>query len=97
MPASHQVPGFSWVVVVLVLNVIQPWRRVGTRIAGLVPFAGDWILRIARGGDELSAVTLVRFFGTHIWVLPAALVTLIGVHLYLVIRVGISAPPEKDE
>jgi quinol-cytochrome oxidoreductase complex cytochrome b subunit len=55
------------------------------------------MLRIARGGDELSAVTLARFFGTHVWILPAALATLILVHLYLVIRIGITAVPTKDE
>ena len=42
-------------------------------------------------------MTLARFFGTHIWVLPTALATLVGIHLYLVIRVGISAVPGKDE
>ena len=54
-------------------------------------------MRIMRGGDELSAVTLARFFGAHVWVLPAALLTLMGFHLYLVIRNGISAVPKKDE
>jgi quinol-cytochrome oxidoreductase complex cytochrome b subunit len=83
---------------------LLPWDQkafwattVGTRIAGVVPVIGPWILRIMRGGDELSAVTLARFFGTHIWVLPAALAALILVHLYLVIRIGISAVPEKAE
>ena len=83
---------------------LLPWDQksfwattVGTQIAGLAPFAGDWMLRIARGGRDISAVTLARFFGTHVWVLPADLLTLIGVHLYLVIRIGISAVPEKGE
>ena len=58
---------------------LLPWDQkaywattVGTRIAGVAPVIGDWILRIARGGPDLSAVTLARFFGTHVWVLPAA-------------------------
>ena len=83
---------------------LLPWDQkaywattVGTRIIGVVPGIGEWLLRVARGGDELSAVTLARFFGTHIWVLPAALATLIGVHIYLVIRIGITAVPKKDE
>ncbi|MEW5938713.1 MAG: cytochrome b N-terminal domain-containing protein, partial [Chloroflexota bacterium] len=66
-------------------------------IAGVAPVVGDYLLRIARGGDELSAVTLARFFGTHVWVLPATLAALVGIHLYLVIRVGISAVPKKGE
>jgi ubiquinol-cytochrome c reductase cytochrome b subunit len=83
---------------------LLPWDQkaywattVGTRIAGVAPGIGNYLLRIARGGDELSAVTLARFFGTHIWVLPASLVTLVIVHLYLVIRIGITAVPTKDE
>jgi quinol-cytochrome oxidoreductase complex cytochrome b subunit len=103
----------TWITGVLLLLVVVgfgftgyllPWDQkaywattVGTQIAGLVPFVGDWVLRIARGGPELSAVTLARFFGTHVWVLPAALASLIGVHLYLVIRNGISAVPSRGE
>jgi quinol-cytochrome oxidoreductase complex cytochrome b subunit len=70
---------------------------VGTRIIGVAPVIGEWMLRVARGGSELSAVTLARFYGTHVWVLPAALILLVGVHLFLVIRNGISAVPGKDE
>ena len=66
-------------------------------IIGVAPVIGEWLLRVARGGSELSAVTLARFFGTHVWVLPASLLTVLGIHLYLVIRIGISAVPEKDE
>lgn len=83
---------------------LLPWDQkaywattVGTRIAATPPIIGDWILRIMRGGQELSAVTLTRFFGVHVWVLPTALISLIVFHLYLVIRLGISAVPGKSE
>jgi quinol-cytochrome oxidoreductase complex cytochrome b subunit len=83
---------------------LLPWDQkaywattVGTEIAGVAPGLGDWVLRIARGGEDLSAVTLARFFGAHVWVLPAALLTLIVIHMYLVIRIGISAVPERNE
>ncbi|MFN2126184.1 MAG: cytochrome b [Candidatus Promineifilaceae bacterium] len=83
---------------------LLPWDQrafwattVGTRIAGVTPVIGDSILRIMRGGEDLSAVTLVRFFGTHVWVLPVALISLIAFHLYLVIRIGISAVPRREE
>ncbi len=81
---------------------LLPWDQkafwattVGTRIAGTPPIIGDYLLRIIRGGSDISAVTLVRFFGTHVWVLPALLVILIGIHLYLVIKNGISAVPKR--
>ena len=69
----------------------------GTRILEVVPFFGDWLLRVARGGEELSAVTLSRFFGIHVWILPALMLLFVAVHLYLVVRIGISAPPKKSD
>ena len=83
---------------------LLPWDQkaywattVGTRIAGVAPGLGPWILRIMRGGEDLSAVTLARFFGVHVWVLPASLLLLLLIHLYLVIRLGISGVPTKEE
>ena len=83
---------------------LLPWDQksfwattVGTRIAGTVPLIGDTLLRIIRGGSDISAVTLVRFFGTHVWVLPSLLLLLIGIHLYLVIKNGISAVPKRGK
>ena len=103
----------TWMTGVILLIVVigfgftgylLPWDQraywattVGTRIVGVAPVIGEWMLRVARGGSELSAVTLARFYGTHIWVLPAALLILVGIHLYLVIRNGISAVPGKEE
>jgi quinol-cytochrome oxidoreductase complex cytochrome b subunit len=83
---------------------LLPWDQkaywattVGTRIAGVAPLIGDWMLRVMRGGDELSAITLARFFGTHVWVLPAILILFMLVHLYLVIRLGITAVPRRED
>lgn len=83
---------------------LLPWSQqsywattVGTQIAGTVPLIGGFILKVLRGGTDLSALTLQRFFSAHIWVLPAALAGLIGMHLYLIIRHGESAWPTKDE
>ena len=83
---------------------LLPWDQkafwatiVGTKIAEVTPFVGETLLRIMRGGPELSAVTLARFFGVHVWFLPAALLALVGIHLYLIIRIGISAPPKKED
>jgi quinol-cytochrome oxidoreductase complex cytochrome b subunit len=103
----------TWLTGVLLLLVavgfgftgyLLPWDQkaywattVGTLIAGVAPGLGPWILRIMRGGEELSAVTLARFFGAHVWVLPAALLTLLVIHMYLVIRIGITAVPKRDE
>lgn len=83
---------------------LLPWDQkafwattVGTRIAGVAPLIGKPLLEIIRGGEELSAVTLARFFGTHVWVLPTVLMLLLGIHLYLIVRIGISAVPRRED
>ena len=83
---------------------LLPWDQkaywattVGTRIVAVMPVVGNWLLRIVRGGAELSPLTLTRFYGVHIWVLPAALLLMLGIHLYLVISIGISDMPQKKE
>ena len=83
---------------------LLPWNQkaywattVGTAIPGTLPLVGQFITRVLRGGPDLSGVTLIRFYSVHIWWLPAGIITLIGVHLYLLIRLGISSVPKKDD
>ncbi len=104
---------FTWVTGVLLLfltlgmgftGYLLPWDQraywattVGTSIAATVPFIGNFINQVLRGGADLSAVTLARFFSVHIWWFPALLAGLIGVHLYMVIRLGISSVPKEQD
>jgi quinol-cytochrome oxidoreductase complex cytochrome b subunit len=83
---------------------LLPWNQkaywattVGTQIAGTAPIIGPFIIRVLRGGTDLSAVTLARFFSVHIWVLPVVIGLAIGIHLYLVVRLGIAGVPEKED
>jgi len=83
---------------------LLPWNQraywattVATQIGGSVPFIGKYILQALRGGPDLSALTLSRFFSAHIWMIPAVLAGLIGVHLYLIIRHGESHFPDKED
>jgi len=83
---------------------LLPWDQkaywattVGTRIAEVTPLVGRWILLLMRGGEELTGVTLARFYGVHVWALPATLMMLLLAHLYLVVRIGISAAPTRDD
>lgn len=98
----------TWIVGVLILQVILgfsftgyllPWDQkaywatvVGTRIAGTVPFIGDAVMHLMRGGPDVGALTLTRFYAVHIMLLPAALIGLVGLHLYLVRRHHIAGP-----
>ncbi len=82
---------------------LLPWDEkaywattVGTNMAGTVPFVGGWMLMLLRGGADLGAVTLSRFYSLHVLLLPALTASIVAVHLYLVIKIGISAPPEME-
>jgi menaquinol-cytochrome c reductase cytochrome b subunit len=83
---------------------LLPWNQkaywattVGTQIAGSIPFVGEFVLKALRGGPNLSALTLQRFFSAHIWMLPAVLAGLMGTHLYLIIKHGESHFPTKED
>ncbi len=82
---------------------LLPWDEkaywattVGTNMAGTVPMIGGVLVKLLRGGADLGAVTLTRFYAMHMLLLPAITGGLVAVHLYLVIKQGISAPPEME-
>jgi ubiquinol-cytochrome c reductase cytochrome b subunit len=68
--------------------------NIAAKQAARLPFLGGWLSHFVYGGDHLSALTLTRFFDFHVFIIPAAILALIGVHLYLVIYNGISEPPK---
>ena len=78
---------------------LLPWdqaayfgTKVGASIAGEVPVVGSVQQRIMLGGSDLTTVTLSRFFTTHVFLLPLALVGLVGLHLYLFRRATPAGP-----
>jgi len=78
---------------------LLPWNelsffatKVGTGMAGSVPIAGHFLLRLLRGGDDVTGATLSRFFGLHVAVFPAIATALVALHLLLVQRQGMSVP-----
>jgi cytochrome b6 len=82
---------------------LLPWNelsffatKVGTGIAGAVPVTGHFMLRLLRGGDDVSGATLSRFYGLHVAVLPAVSTALVAAHLLFVQRQGMSVPPSIE-
>jgi cytochrome b6 len=78
---------------------LLPWNelsffatKVGTGIAGAVPLAGGFLMRLLRGGDDVTGATLSRFYGLHVAILPAVTTALVVLHLLLVQRQGMSVP-----
>ena len=79
---------------------LLPWSQLSywattivTTIPTAFPYVGDFITHMLRGGETVSGITLNRFFALHVTFLPLFLIALIGVHLFLVRRIGISSPP----
>lgn len=62
--------------------------------AGRLPLIGDLAARFLLGGDTLGGATLSRFFAFHVFLIPAFIFGLLGLHIYLVFRNGISEPPK---
>jgi quinol-cytochrome oxidoreductase complex cytochrome b subunit len=66
---------------------------VGININGTAPFLGPYLAAFLRSGPEIGADTLSRFYSLHMLLLPGAIIGLIGLHLYLIVRLGVSSPP----
>ncbi|MGA2470379.1 MAG: cytochrome b N-terminal domain-containing protein [Solirubrobacteraceae bacterium] len=66
---------------------------VGININGTAPFLGPYLSDFLRGGAEFNATTLPRFYAIHMLIVPGAIAAMIGAHLYLVAKLGTSAPP----
>ncbi len=62
--------------------------EVGMKIASYTPLIGNWMITFLLGGDTVGPATLSRVFAIHVWLLPAALAPLIGIHLYLLRKHG---------
>jgi len=98
----------NWIVGLVLLQVILafgltgyllPWDQraywatvVAINISKLTPGIGELAAAFLRGGSEIGALTLTRWYAVHVLVLPALLVTLVAAHLYLMRRHGISGP-----
>ncbi len=66
---------------------------VGININGTGPIVGPYLSDFLRAGPELGATTLSRFYAIHMLLVPGAIIALIGAHLYLVMKLGTTAPP----
>ena len=82
---------------------LLPWDQkaywattVTINIARSTPLFGEQVAALMRGGVDLGALTLLRWYTAHVFLLPAALVVFVLAHLYLMRRHGISGPVQPS-
>src|SRR5271156_2564711 len=66
---------------------------ISASIAGRTPFIGSKVVDLILGGPIIGAETLSRFFALHVFVIPGLLIAFVGLHLFLVLRLGINEYP----
>src|SRR5581483_4176072 len=66
---------------------------VANNITGTGPILGPYLADFLRAGPEIGATTLSRFYAIHMLLVPGLIFALIGAHLYLVVKLGTTAPP----
>lgn len=78
---------------------LLPWDQkalwgstIGSEILGIIPGIGGWLLGLLRGGLEITGLTLTRFYGIHMLVLPVLAVLFLAAHFVIIRRQGISGP-----
>ena len=78
---------------------LLPWDQkafwatnVGINIVATVPVVGEPLAKLLRGGPMLGALTLLRFYALHVFVLPV--LTAIGmlIHFAMIRKQGIAKP-----
>ena len=100
------VVGVALLLVTLVLGLtgyLLPWdmnayfaSQVSLNITGTAPIAGPFIQDLAQGGGVMGTETINRFFGLHVWLMPALLVLLVGAHLTIFRHNGPAGRPVDD-
>jgi quinol-cytochrome oxidoreductase complex cytochrome b subunit len=66
---------------------------VGVNINASGPIVGPYLADFLRAGSEFTATTLSRFYSIHMLLIPGLIAALIGAHLFLVAKLGTTAPP----
>ena len=81
---------------------LLPWSQlsywattIATQVPEPIPVIGSYIVKLVRGGNAINPDTLTRFFTFHVVIIPAGILALVAIHLYLVRVLGISDPEQR--
>ncbi|HEY0786615.1 MAG TPA: cytochrome b N-terminal domain-containing protein [Acidobacteriaceae bacterium] len=66
---------------------------IGASITARVPFVGGYLVHALLGGPVIGGATLTRFFTLHVFVIPGLLMLFAGLHIWLVLKLGVNEWP----
>jgi ubiquinol-cytochrome c reductase cytochrome b subunit len=66
---------------------------IGASICSRVPVLGPWLVTLMLGGPIIAGATLSRFFALHVFVIPGSLIAFVGLHVLLVLKLGVNEWP----
>lgn len=66
---------------------------IGASICSRIPIVGPWMVHLLLGGPIIAGATLSRFFALHVFVIPGMLIAFVGLHLLMVLKLGINEWP----
>src|SRR5580704_8809884 len=93
---------FSLILGMAFTGYLLPWDQrayfataVGTNAASEVPFVGETMKRLMRGGDDMGTLTISRFFVAHVFLIPAGIFALVAGHVLFFRRAGAAGPVDE--
>jgi len=94
---------FGLVLAMAFTGYLLPWDQrayfataVGTNAVSEVPWIGESIKRMMRGGTEMGTLTISRFFVAHVFFVPALIFALLASHIFLFRKAGAAGPVSED-
>src|ERR1700676_4826965 len=90
---------FGLVMAMAFTGYLLPWDQkayfataVGTNAASEIPWIGESLKRMMRGGTEMGTLTISRFFVAHVFLIPACIFALVASHIFLFRKAGAAGP-----
>src|ERR1700720_3396540 len=94
---------FGLVLAMAFTGYLLPWDQrayfataVGTNAVSEMPWIGENIKRLMRGGTEMGTLTISRFFVAHVFLIPALIFALLASHIFLFRKAGAAGPASED-
>jgi ubiquinol-cytochrome c reductase cytochrome b subunit len=94
---------FGLVLAMAFTGYLLPWDQrayfataVGTNAVSELPWIGESLKRLMRGGTEMGTLTISRFFVAHVFFVPACIFALVASHIFLFRKAGAAGPINED-